>query len=45
MKKIPGKSSQKVKPTPKSKNPKNRSGNIGKKKNLFNNPFADLLGS
>jgi uncharacterized protein len=45
MKKIPGKSPQKVKPTPKSKNPKIRSGNIGKKKTPFNNPFADLLGS
>ena len=28
MKKVPGKSPQKVKPTPKSKNPKNRNGNI-----------------
>jgi len=45
MKKIPGKSPQKVKPTPKSKNPKIRNGNIGKKKTPFNNPFADLLGS
>jgi protein Tex len=45
MKKIPGKSPRKVKPTPKSKNPKTRSGNIGKEKTPFNNPFADLLGS
>ena len=45
MKQIPGKSSQKVKPTAKSKNPKIRSGKIGKKKTPFNNPFADLLGS
>jgi uncharacterized protein len=45
MKQIPGKSPQKVKPTPKSKNPKIRSGNTGKKKTPFNNPFADLLGS
>ena len=45
MKQIPGKSPQKVKPTPKSKNPKTRSGNTGKKKTPFNNPFADLLGS
>ena len=45
MKKIPGKSPQKVKPTPRSTNPKIRSGNIGKKKNPFNNPFADLLGN
>ena len=43
MKKIPGKSSQKVKPPPKSKNPKTRNGNIGKKKTPFNNPFSDLL--
>jgi uncharacterized protein len=45
MKKIPGKSPQKVKPTPRSTNPKIRSGNIGKKKTPFNNPFADLLGN
>jgi len=45
MKKIPGKSPQKLKPTPKSKNPKTRSGKIGKKKTPFNNPFADLLDS
>jgi uncharacterized protein len=45
MKKVPGKSPQKVKPTPKSKNPKNRNGNIRKKNTPFNNPFADLLGS
>ena len=45
MKKVPGKSPQKVKPTPKSKNPKNRNGNIGKKNTPFNNPFADLLGN
>jgi uncharacterized protein len=45
MKKVPGKSPQKVKPTPKSKNPKNRNENIRKKNTPFNNPFADLLGS
>ncbi len=45
MKKIPGKSPQKVKPTPRSTNPKIRSGNISKKKTPFNNPFADLLGN
>jgi len=45
MKKIPGKSSQKEKPPPKSKNQKTRNGNIAKKKTPFNNPFADLLGS
>jgi uncharacterized protein len=44
MKKVPGKSPQKVKPTPKSKNPKARRPNIGKKNTPFNNPFADLLG-
>lgn len=44
MKKVPGKSPQKVKPTPKSKNPKTRRPNIGKKNTPFNNPFADLLG-
>jgi uncharacterized protein len=45
MKKVPGKSPQKAKPTPKSKNPKNRNGKIRKKNTPFNNPFADLLGS
>ena len=45
MKKIPGKSPQKVKATPKSKNPKTRNGNIRKKNAPFNNPFADLLGN
>jgi uncharacterized protein len=44
MKKVPGKSPQKVKPAPKSKNPKNRPPNTGKKNTPFNNPFADLLG-
>jgi uncharacterized protein len=44
MKKVPGKLPQKVKPTPKSKNPKARRPNIGKKNTPFNNPFADLLG-
>ena len=44
MKKVPGKSPQKVKPTPKSKITKNRNGNIRKKNTPFNNPFADLLG-
>jgi len=44
MKKVPGKSPQKVKPTAKSKIPKNRRANIGKKNTPFNNPFADLLG-
>ena len=44
MKKVPGKSPQKVKPTPKSKNPKARRPNIGKKHTPFNNPCADLLG-
>jgi uncharacterized protein len=44
MKKVPGKSPQKVKPTPKSKNQKARHPNIGKKNTPFNNPFADLLG-
>ena len=44
MKKVPGKSPQKVKPTPKSKNLKNRRANTGKKNTPFNNPFADLLG-
>jgi uncharacterized protein len=47
MKKVPGKSPQKVEPTPKSKlkNPKYRKENIGKKNTPFNNPFADLLGN
>jgi uncharacterized protein len=45
MKKVPGKSPQKAKPTPKSKNPKNWNGKIRKKNTPFNNPFADLLGS
>jgi uncharacterized protein len=45
MKKVPGKSPQKVKATPKSKNPKTRNANIRKKKTPFNNPFADLLGN
>ena len=45
MKKVPGKSPQKEKPTPKPINPKNRNGNIRKKNTPFNNPFADLLGS
>ncbi len=45
MKKVPGKSPQKVKATPKSKNPKTRNGKIRKKNAPFNNPFADLLGN
>jgi uncharacterized protein len=45
MKKVPGKLSQKIKPAPKSKNPKIPNRNIGRKNTPFNNPFADLLGS
>ena len=45
MKKIPGKSAQKAKPAPKTKNPKPQSGNDKRKNIPFNNPFADLLGS
>jgi protein Tex len=45
MKNIPGKSPQKAKSVPKSKNQKNRQGNSPKKNTPFNNPFADLLGN
>ena len=45
MKKVPGKSPQMVKPTPKSKNTKSRSGNNARKNTPFHNPFADLLDS
>ncbi len=45
MKKVPGKLSQKIKPAPKSKNPKIPNRNIARKNTPFNNPFADLLGS
>ncbi len=45
MKKVPGKSPQKTKAAPKSKNQKKPDRNIGRKNTPFNNPFTDLLGN